>query len=123
MNKRDEFLNKCRHANKYKLKNSKYDQHVDLLYHTANPYIENEPAINIIVKYLSNPRRRSNQQIIHNSTGQPSSNNMHDVPIIHTVGLNFIGTVTAVIMNNGDILTSARPRMQNRRIYNTDLIT
>ena len=123
INKRDEFLNKCRHANKYKLKNVKYDQHVDLLYHTANPLIENQPAVNMIAQHLSKPRRHRNNLKIHTTFCQPPSNSSSDAPITHTVGLNTNGTSPPVSVNNGEILTSARTRMQNKRIYNSDFIT
>ena len=123
INKRDEFLNKCRHANKYKLKNVKYDQHVDLLYHTANPLIENQPAINMTANHLSKPRRHKNNLKIHTTLCQPPSNSSSDAPINHIVGLNTMGTSPPVSVNNGEILTSARTRMQNKRIYNSDFIT
>ena len=85
----------------------KYDQHVDLLYHTANPLIDNQPAVNMTAKNLSKPRRHRNNLKIHTTFCQPPSNSSSDAPITHTVGLNTNGTSPPVSVNNGKILTSA----------------
>ena len=111
INKRDEFLNKCRHANKFKLRNFKYEGHVDLLYHTANPLIQNEPAVNIVVKNLSKPKRNVgtsnlNQEVFTHHKSDASTISRHTV-CVHT----------------DNILTSARARTQNKSIYNKDFVT
>ena len=104
INKRDEFLNKCRHANKFKLRNFKYEGHVDLLYHTANPLIQNEPAANMVVRNLSKPKRNVgtsnlNQEVTTHHKSDPSTISRHTV-CVHT----------------DNILTSARARTLGKKL-------
>ena len=110
INKRDEFLNKCRHANKFKLKNFKYEGHVDLLYHTANPLIQNEPAVNMTVTNLSKPKRNVG-----------TSNLNQEVTTYHKSDVT-TGPRHTVCVHTDNILTSARARTQNKMIYNRDFI-
>ena len=109
INKRDEFLNKCRHANKVKLRNFKYEGNVDLLYHTANPLIQNEPAVNIKVKNLSKPKRNEGTS---NLNQEVTTRHKSDTISRHTV-----------CVHTDNILTSARARTQNKSIYNQDFVT
>ena len=109
INKRDEFLNKCRHANKFKLRNFKYEGNVDLLYHTANPLIQNEPAVNIKVKNLSKPKRNEGTS---NLNQEVTTRHKSDTISRHTV-----------CVHTDNILTSARARTQNKSIYNQDFVT
>ena len=111
INKRDEFLNKCRHANKFKLKNFKYEGYVDLLYHTANPLIQNEPSVNMTVSNLSKPKRNVG-----------TSNTNQNITTYHKLNVT-TGSRHIECVNTDDILTSALARTQNKMISNTDFVT
>ena len=91
------------------MKNFKYEGHVDLLYHTANPVIQNEPAVNMVVKNLSKPKRNEGTS---NLNQEVTTRHKSDTISRHTV---------CVHMDN--ILTSARARTQNKSIYNQDFVT
>ena len=74
------------------MKNVKYNDHVDLLYHTVNLLIKDDQGVNKIVNNLSKPRRNSTKQMNHNPFGQLSLNSMHNFPILQKIGLNTTGS-------------------------------